>query len=89
MHWGDGLELTLANLYLLNLLITLAMFLVLVFRAWIETKNYKIMWKELEWRRTYEMVGRILKAEKDLFTGVEGGKELYELLCEMFKVTEA
>lgn len=83
------MELTLANLYLLNLMITLAMFLVLVFRAWIETKNYKIMWKELEWRRTYEMVGRILKAEKDLFTGVEGGKELYELLCEMFKVTEA
>jgi len=90
MAWGDGLELeALANIYLLNLTITLAMFLVLVFRAWIETKNYRIMWKELEWRRTYEMVGRILKAEKDLFTGVEGGKELYELLCEMFKVTEA
>ena len=89
MAWGDGLELGLTNIYLLNLMITLAMFLVLVFRAWIEMKNYKIMWKELEWRRTYEMVGRILKAERDLFTGVEGGKELYELLCEMFKVTEA
>lgn len=89
MAWGDGLELTLANIYLLNLLITVAMFLILVFRAWIEMKNYKIMWKELEWRRTYEMVGRVLKAERDLFTEVEGGKELYELLCEMFKVTEA
>jgi hypothetical protein len=33
-------------------------------------------------------VGRVLKAEKDLFTGVEGGEELYNLLCEMFKVDE-
>ena len=72
--------------YLLNLAITLAMFLILVFRAWIELKNYRMMWKELEWRRTYETVGRILKAEKDLFTKVEGGGELYEMLCEMFKV---
>jgi len=72
--------------YLLNLAITLAMFVVLAFRAWIELKNYRMMWKELEWRRTYETVGRILKAEKDLFTKVEGGEELYEMLCEMFKV---
>jgi hypothetical protein len=72
----------------MNLVIMVAMFLVLIFRAWIEFKNYRIMWKELEWRRTYEVVGRILKAEKDLFTGVEGGEELYKLLCEMFKVNE-
>lgn len=72
--------------YLLNLMITLAMFVVLVFRAWIELRNYRMMWKELEWRRTYEAVGRILKAEKDLFTKVEGGEELYEMLCNMFKV---
>ena len=72
--------------YLLNLVITLAMFIVLMFRAWIELKNYRMMWKELEWRRTYESVGRVLKAEKDLFTKVEGGEELYEMLCEMFKV---
>jgi hypothetical protein len=72
----------------MNLIIMVAMFLVLIFRAWIEFKNYRIMWKELEWRRTYEVVGRILKAEKDLFTGVEGGEELYKLLCEMFKVNE-
>ncbi len=67
-------------------MITLAMFIVLVFRAWIELKNYRLIWKELEWRRTYETVGRILKAEKDLFTKVDGGEELYEMLCEMFKV---
>jgi hypothetical protein len=67
-------------------MITLAMFMVLIFRAWIELKNFRIMWKELEWRRTYETVGRILKAEKDLFTKVEGGTELYEMLCQMFKV---
>jgi len=33
-------------------------------------------------------VGRILKAEKDMFSKVEGGDELYRLLCEMFKVRE-
>jgi len=80
--------LELLEIYILNLLIMVAMFIVLIFRAWIEFKNYRIMWKELEWRRTYEVVGRILKAEKDLFTGVEGGEELYNLLCEMFKVSE-
>jgi len=80
--------LELLEIYILNLLVTVAMFLVLIFRAWIEFKNYRIMWKEMEWRRTYEVVGRVLKAEKDLFTGVEGGEELYNLLCEMFKVNE-
>jgi len=84
---GGGL-LELLEIYILNLLITVAMFVVLIFRAWIEFKNYRIMWKEMEWRRTYEVVGRVLKAEKDLFTGVEGGEELYNLLCEMFKVNE-
>ena len=78
----------LLNIYVLNLLITLAMFVILVFRAWIELKNYKLMWKEMEWKRTYEVVGRVLRAEKDMFTGVDGGKELYNILCEMFKVTE-
>jgi hypothetical protein len=78
----------LLSIYLLNLLITVAMFLVLVFRAWIELKNYRMIWKELEWRRTYETVGKLLKAEKDLFTKVEGGEELYAMLCEMFKAGE-
>lgn len=73
-------------IYLLNLLVTLAMFIVLVFRAWVELKNYRIMWKEVEWRKTFEIAGRILKAEKDLFTKVEGGEELYNILCEMFEV---
>jgi len=79
----------LMGIYILNLLITLAMFLVLVFRAWIELRNYKMIWREMEWRKTYETVGRVLKAEKDLFTKVEGGEELYEILCEIFKAREA
>jgi hypothetical protein len=47
------------------------------------------MWKELEWRKTREIAGKILRAEKDLFAGVEGGEELYKLLCEMFNVPES
>ncbi len=78
----------LLSIYLLNLIVTVGMFIVLIFRAWIELKNYKMMWKELEWKETYRAVGRILKAEKDLFTKVEGGEELYKLLCEIFKVQE-
>jgi len=77
--------LDLLNIYLLNLLVTVAMFTVLVFRAWVEHKNYRMMWKELEWRRTCETAGTILNAEKSLFTKVEGGEELYEMLCELFK----
>jgi len=75
-------------LYLLNVMLTLGMFTVLIFRAWIELKNYRMMWRELEWRQTYQAVGRILKAERDMFSRVEGGDELYRLLCEMFKVRE-
>ena len=78
----------LLSIYLLNLIVTVGMFIVLIFRAWIELKNYKMMWKELEWKETYRTVGRVLKAEKDLFTKVEGGEELYKLLCEIFKVPE-
>ncbi len=76
------------SLYLLNLLLTLGMFSVLIFRAWIELKNYRLIWKELEWRQTYQTMGRILKAEKELFSKVEGGEELYKLLLETFKVDE-
>jgi hypothetical protein len=36
----------------------------------------------------YRAVGRVLKAEKDIFSKMEGGDELYRLLCEMFKVRE-
>ena len=76
------------DIYILNLLATLAMFAVLVFRAWLELKNYRLMWKELEWRETYTTMGRLLKAEKDLFSKVEGGDELYQMLLEIFRVDQ-
>jgi hypothetical protein len=76
------------ELYLLNLLLTLGMFAVLIFRAWLELKNYRIIWNEFEWKQTYQTMGRVLKAEKDMFSKVEGGDELYQLLCEIFKVNE-
>lgn len=82
-------QLDLIDIYLLNLMVTLAMFIILIFRAWIELKNYRLMWKELEWRKTYEIASRILKAEKQLFMKVEGGEELYEILSEMFKTKES
>ncbi|MDH7564409.1 MAG: hypothetical protein QHH24_05995 [Candidatus Bathyarchaeota archaeon] len=75
----------LLDIYVLNLVLTLAMFVVLVFRAWVELKNYKMMWRELEWKQTYQTMSRILRAEKDLFSRVEGGDELYQMLCEIFK----
>jgi len=75
-------------IYILNLSVTLGMFVVLIFRAWVELKNYRMMWKELEWQQTYQTMGRLLKAEKDLFSKVEGGDELYQMLCEIFKVNE-
>lgn len=74
------------DIYLLNLIVMVAMFIVLVFRAWIELKNFQVMWKESQWRRLYETVGRVLLAEKEIFTRVEGGGELYELLCKIFGV---
>lgn len=77
------------DLYLLNLILTLGMFTVLIFRAWLELKNYRLMWKELEWRQTYQTMGRILKAEREVFSKVEGGDELYRLLCEVFKVNDS
>jgi len=76
-------------LYLLNLLVTAGMFTVLIFRAWIELRNYRMMWKELEWKRTYQTMARLLKAEKDMFSKMEGGGELYQLLCEIFNVEES
>jgi len=78
----------LLGIYILNLLLTLGMFAVLTFRAWIELKNYRMLWRELEWKQTYQTMGRILKAERDLFSRVEGGDELYNMLCEIFKVNE-
>jgi len=76
------------EIYLLNLAVTVGMFVVLIFRAWLELRHFQILWKEAEWRKTYEVAGRILKAERDMFTGVEGGDELYKILSEMFGVEE-
>lgn len=81
-------SLDLLQIYLLNLLFTVGMFVVLIFRAWVELKNYRLIWEEMKWRKTYNTVSRVLKAEKDLFTKVEGGDDLYRLLLEMFKVKE-
>ena len=78
----------LLSVYVLNLLLTLAMFLVLVYRAWIEQKNFKMMWRELEWKRTYETIGKVLRAEKELFAKSESGEELYEMLLEMFNAKD-
>jgi len=88
MRCEGGEKLDIIDIYILNLSITLGMFAVLIFRAWIEMKNYRMMWKEMEWRETYQTMGRLLKAEKDLFSKVEGGDELYQMLCEIFKVNE-
>jgi hypothetical protein len=76
------------DIYLLNLVLTLGMFAVLMFRAWLELKNYRLMWKEMELQQTYKTMGRLLKAEKDLFSKVEGGDELYRMLCEIFAVSD-
>ena len=78
----------LLNIYLLNLAITVAMFIVLIVRAWLEFKNYKVMWKEIEWQKTRRTAREILKAEKELFSKIEGGQELYEILCHLFEVED-
>ena len=78
----------LLQVYLLNLAVTLAMFLVLIFRAWIEFKNFKILWQEMEWRRTRRTAREVLKAERETFSKIEGGRELYEILSHMFQVDE-
>ena len=74
------------DIYVLNLAVTLGMFLVIIFRAWIELKNYKLIWQEMEWRKNYDVMRKVLKVERDMFSKVEGGEDLYNLLCEMFKV---
>jgi len=78
----------LLQIYLLNLAVTVGMFAVLIFRAWLELKHFQVLWREAEFRKTYEMAGRILRSEKELFKGVEGGDELYKLLTRMFNVEE-
>lgn len=79
----------LMQVYLLNLAVTSAMFLVLIFRAWIEFKNFKAIWQEMEWRRTRRTAREVLEAEKETFSKIEGGRELYEILSHMFQVDES
>jgi hypothetical protein len=52
------------EIYMLNLAITLFMFIILAFRAWIELKNYRIMWKELERRKTREVARSLQEMSK-------------------------
>jgi hypothetical protein len=80
--------LELLEIYLLNLAVTVAMFIVLIFRAWIEFRNYRVMWKEIEWQKTRKTAKEILKAEKEMFSKIEGGHELYEILCHLFEVED-
>jgi hypothetical protein len=80
--------LDLLGIYLLNLLVTVAMFIVLIFRAWVEFKNYKILWKEFEWQKTRETAIKVLKDEEESFSKMEGGKDLFDILCHMFQVEE-
>ena len=78
----------LQDLYLLNLAVTVCMFIVLVVRAWIEYKHFRNMWSELEWRRTRVEVSNILTSEKEMFLQFERGQELYTLLRQIFGITE-
>ena len=79
----------LLEVYLLNLAVTMAMFLVLIFRAWIEFKNFKVIWQEMQWRRTRRTAREVLKAEKETFSKIEGGRELYDILSHMFQLEES
>ena len=76
------------ELYLLNLVVTAGMFAVLIVRAWLEQRHFKTLEKEMEWKKNYDLVARILRAEKDVFKRVEGGDELYNILTQMFKTEE-
>ncbi len=42
----------------------------------------------MEWQRTRRIAREVLKEEKDIFAKIEGGHELYEILCHMFGVEE-
>jgi hypothetical protein len=78
--------LDLLEIYILNLIVTVGMFIVMMVRAWIEVRQYRLMWTQLEWIKTKETAGRILKAERSLFMRIEGGEELYDMLCGLFGV---
>jgi hypothetical protein len=48
------------EIYILNLLATVAMFAVQVFCACLEPRNYRLMWKELESIETHTTMWRIV-----------------------------
>jgi hypothetical protein len=77
--------LELFDIYVLNLAVTAAMFIVLMFRAWVEFRNYKVLWKEMEWQKTRRTAKEVLRDEKETFSKTEGGQELYEVLCHLFE----
>jgi hypothetical protein len=64
------------------------MFAVIMYRAWIEAKNYKLITREMEWQKNYDLMRKVLRAEHDMFSKVEGGEELYKILSEMFNANE-
>jgi hypothetical protein len=76
------------DIYVLNLVVTTGMFAVIIVRAWLELKNYKLIWRETEWQKNYDLMRKVLRAEHDIFSKVEGGEELYKILSEMFRVNE-
>lgn len=76
------------DIYLLNLALTVGMFIVLMVRAFLEWKNYRIMWQEIRRNQKKESLAQLLKAEKSFFLKVEGGKKLYEALCDIFEIEE-
>jgi hypothetical protein len=78
----------LLDIYLLNLVLTVAMFIVLIVRAWLEFKNYKVMWNEIEWQKTRRTAREILKSEKETFLKMDGGQELYDVLYHLFEVDD-
>jgi len=78
----------LLDIYLLNLVLTVAMFIVLIVRAWLEFKNYKVMWNEIEWQKKRRTAREILKSEKETFLKMDGGQELYDILCHLFEVDD-
>ena len=70
----------------MNLAITGAMFLVLIFRASVEFRNYQMIWKEMEWRKKRRTAREVLENERETFSKMEGGRELFDILCHLFEV---
>ena len=80
---------SMTQLYLLNLVVTAAMFSVLIFRAWIELRNYRIIWREMEWRKNCEAATSVLRTEKESILKIEGGEELYKVLSQIFEMASS